>query len=120
MKIFGREPALWIAVISALLGLLVTFPLGMSASQSTAIIATVTAGAGAVQALLTRPWSLGLFSGFISSVAVLLAGYGLDVSAETVLAVQLVAQTVLTLIARGQIWPKPEPPDEAREYLANR
>ncbi len=104
MKIFGREPALWINIIAAVLSLILTLNTGwMSPGQATAVVAVLTAGAGVITAMHTRPWSVSLFTGFISTLAVLAAGYGLHVT------VQLIATTVMTLIARGQITPAADP-----------
>jgi len=110
MKIFGREPALWINVITAALSMLVTFGFGgLDDNKATAIVAVLNAGAGVFVAWHTRPIALGLFNGFISAVAVMVAGFGLDFSQQQVGAVQLIAATVLTLIARGQITPVADP-----------
>lgn len=105
-----REPALWINVAAAMLGLLVTFQFDwLSVNQATAIVATLTAGAGVLTAIKTRPVAVSVFTGFISTAAVLAAGYGYDVTQEQLAAVQLIAATVLTLLARGQITPADDP-----------
>lgn len=118
MKLFGREPALWINVIAAVLSMFVTFQMsGLSDSQATNIVAALTAAAGVITAIKTRPWSVSLFTGFISSAAVLAAGYGLDFSQQQIGAVQLIAATILTLLARGQIEPAPDPVPESAQRL---
>jgi hypothetical protein len=105
---FSREPALWINVVAAVLGLIVTFGMSwLDVSDATNIVAALTAATGAITAIKTRPWSVSIFTGVISTTAVLLAGYGLDFSQEQVGSVQLIAATILTLIARGQIEPAP-------------
>lgn len=119
-SIFGREPALWINVIAAVLSMLVTFQMSwLSDSQATLTVAALTAAAGLITAIKTRPWSVSLFTGFISSVAVLAAGYGLDFTQQQVGAVQLIAATILTLLARGQISPAPAPLPEVARTLRN-
>jgi asparagine N-glycosylation enzyme membrane subunit Stt3 len=120
MKLFGREPALWIGAIAAILGFLVTLSLpGLTAGHAANILAVVTAVGGLMTAWQTRPWSLGLFGGLIGSLAVLGAGYGLDVSAETVAAVQMSASALLALLTRAQVSPKPDLVPEAAHYLRN-
>ncbi len=105
-----REPALWIAVLTAILTALVTFGVpGLTPDLSTAIVAVVAAAGGIWTAIRTRPIAPGLFSGLITSLAVLAAGLGLDFAPEQVAAVQLVFTTILTLIARGQIEPVLDP-----------
>lgn len=75
IKIFGREPALWLAVIGALITWLVSFELGwLNAGQATAIITFITA---AVIALTTRPIGPALFVAVVSAGAALFAEYGL-------------------------------------------
>jgi hypothetical protein len=110
MKIFGREPALWINAISAGLGILVSFGLTwMDDGKAAAIVAVLTAGAAVLTAASTRPIALSAFTGFIGTVAILAAAYGFDVSQQTVGAVQLAVVAVLTLLARGQITPTADP-----------
>ena len=106
MKIFGREPALIIASISAALSLLVTFQFGLSAEQAGAIVAVISAVFAAATAAVTRPIAPSAFTGLVAAVAALLAAYGLNVSAETVGATNAVVLAVLGLLARGQVSPK--------------
>lgn len=75
MKIFGREPALWLALIGAVL----TWGAGMnldflSAGQAVAITTAVTA---VVIALTTRPVAPGLFVAAVGAIAAMFAEYGL-------------------------------------------
>lgn len=109
-RIFGREPALWIAVIAAALSLAVTFKLpGLGAGNATAIVAVLNAGAAIVMAWQTRPIAPSLYTGFFTTLAVLAAGYGLHVTQEQLGAVELVVVSVLTLVARGHITPVADP-----------
>lgn len=104
--IMGREPALWIAAITAGLGVLVTLGLdGLSAEQAAAIVAVLNAAAAIWLALLVRPIAPAVFSGAVSAGAALLLAYGLPVPPETVGAVNLVVLTVLSLLTRGQVSP---------------
>lgn len=76
IKIFGREPALWLALIGALVTWAVSLGLGwLNAGQATAIITAVTA---VVIALTTRPIAPGLFVAAVSAAAALFAEYGLE------------------------------------------
>lgn len=106
MKIFGREPALIISTISAVLSLIVTFNVGMSGEQAGAIVAVISAAFGAITAAATRPIAPSAFTAVVAAGAALLAAYGLDVSAETVGATNAVVLAVLALLARGQVSPK--------------
>jgi hypothetical protein len=74
-KLLGREPALWLALVGALLtwaaGLGIDF---LDAGQATAITTALT---GLVIALTTRPWAPGLFVGALGLIASLFGEYGL-------------------------------------------
>jgi hypothetical protein len=106
MKIFGREPALIISTVSAILSLVVTFNIGMSGEQAGAIVAIVSAVFGAIVAVATRPIAPAAFTAVVAAGAALLAAYGLNVSAETVGATNAVVLAVLALLTRGQVSPK--------------
>lgn len=106
MKIFGREPALIISTVSAILSLIVTFNIGMSGEQAGAIVAIISAVFGAIVAVATRPVAPAAFTAVVAAGAALLAAYGLNVSAETVGATNAVVLAVLALLTRGQVSPK--------------
>jgi hypothetical protein len=109
-SIFGREPALFINVIAAALGMFVSLDFaGLNDGKAAAIVAVLTAGAAIFQAWHTRPVAVSLFTGFVGTAAVLAASFGLDFTQQQVGAVQLVVVTVLTLLARGQITPVADP-----------
>ncbi|GIJ10720.1 hypothetical protein ACFFMR_18820 [Micromonospora andamanensis] len=115
MKIFGREPTLWIQALSAFLGVAVTFGVpGLSATQAAAIVAATSAVFAAINAALVRPVAPAAFTGLVTAFAVLVAAYGLDVSQETVGAVQLTVVAVLALLTRTQVTPASDPRQSIR------
>ena len=105
MRIFGREPALIIAALSAGLSLLVSFNFGLSAEQAGALVAVVSALFAAATAVITRPIAPSAFTGLVAAAVALLAAYGFSVSAETVGALNAVVLGVLGLVTRGQVSP---------------
>ncbi|MET8113831.1 hypothetical protein [Streptomyces prasinus] len=105
MKLFGREPALLIATVSAGLSLLVTFQFGLSAEQAGAIVAVISAVFAVATATVTRPIAPSAFTGLVAAVAALLAAYGLDLSAEKVGAINAVVLAGLALLTRAQVSP---------------
>lgn len=113
MKIFGREPALVIASLSAGLSLLVTFGFGLSAEQAGAIVAVISAVFAAATAAVTRPIAPSAFTGLVAAVAALLAAYGLELSAEKVGAINAVVLAGLALLTRGQVSPASSAPATA-------
>lgn len=103
MKIFGREPALWIGVVGAFLTFLAGLNLpGLNAGQSAAITALVS---GVIMAVTTRPVAPGLFTGVVGALAALGAEYGLNVPDTTVAAASALVVAVFALLARGQVSP---------------
>lgn len=116
MKIFGREPTLAIQALSALLGVAVTFGLpNLSATQAAAIVAVMSGVLAVVNAVAVRPVAPAAFTGLVTAVAVLVAAYGLEVSQETVGAVQVAVVGVLALLTRAQV----SPADSGRGSVAS-
>ncbi|MDT0608892.1 hypothetical protein [Streptomyces lancefieldiae] len=105
MRIFGREPALIIATISAGLSLLVTFGFGLSTEQAGAIVAVISAVFAVATAVVTRPIAPSAFTGLTAAVAALLAAYGLELSTEKIGALNAVVLAGLALLTRGQVAP---------------
>lgn len=111
MKIFGREPALWLAALQAVLTVFVGFGLdGLNAEQASLWVALVNVGIGVVMAWSVRPISPVVFTTAFSTVATLGAAYGLDMSQEMVASINLAIVAVVTLLARGQVSPTPDAP----------
>lgn len=119
MRIFGREPALWIGGIAAVLGLIATFGLSwLTDGEAVVIVAVVNAGAGVAIAIRTRPIAPGAFLVFVSALVAVLTAYGVAVPQRTVGAVDLVVLAVLALLTRGQVSPVPPSPAKARVHAA--
>lgn len=113
-KIFGREPALVVAVIAAALSVVVSFGWpGLTAEQAGLWIVAVNAGLGVVTAILTRPIAPAAFTYFIGSAATLVAAYGFSVPQATLAAVNGLVVAVLVLLMRGQVSPQASPVSNA-------
>jgi hypothetical protein len=108
MKIFGREPALWLALIGAVL----TWGAGLgldwlSAGQATAITTAVT---GVVIALTTRPIAPGLYVAAVGLISALFAEYGMHWSDASVTALGGIILAGFALFGvRPQVTPKADP-----------
>lgn len=110
IKIFGRDPMLWVQALSALIGVLVTLNVkGLSIDQAAAIVVALTAGAGFLSALATKPFSLGAVHTLIASLAVVVAAYGFHVPPETLGAVQVAVGPILALLLRQAMTPLHDP-----------
>lgn len=106
MKIFGREPTLYISVISSLILLVGTYGFGwLNASQATFIVVAVNAVAAAINAYTVRPISPTTFTYAVGSIIAVATSYGLNFTPEQIVAVNATVVPVLALLSRGQVSP---------------
>ena len=106
MKLFGREPTLWIAVLTSAVGLVGTFGFhAINGAQAALLVVVINAVFGAINAFAVRPISPVAFTYAISSIIALAAGYGLNVPDTTVVALNALVVPVLALITRDQVSP---------------
>jgi hypothetical protein len=103
--ILHREPALWLNSLSAILGLIVTFNVGLSEVQAGWIVAGISAILGAVAAALTRPIVVQAFTALVATVASAVAAFGYEVQPTTTAAINGVVLAILMFITRGQVSP---------------
>jgi hypothetical protein len=108
IKIFGREPALWLALAGAVLtwaaGLGLDF---LSAGQATAITTALT---GVVIAFTTRPVAPGLFVAAVGAVAAMFAQYNLNWSDAAVTGLGGIILAAFALFGiRPQVTPAADP-----------
>ncbi len=108
MKIFGREPAAIISLLTALIALLVAFNFpGLSAEAGAAVVTFL---GGVIIAATTRPWAPGLFAGLVASGAARAGGWGwhfTDAQVASSSALVMVAFAVFG--SRPQITPVSDP-----------
>jgi hypothetical protein len=103
---FLNEPAVLVATIESVLLALVAFQLpGLDQNDAVAIMAVVSAGAGALAAWATRDTFLSLLGGFVKAVILLAVNYGLPWNEEQVGLVGIAVATVLGLFVRTQTSP---------------
>jgi hypothetical protein len=109
-KLFGREPALWIAAVQAALMLAFTLGVpGIDGGLAAAVSLVLTAAAGAWTALATRPVAPAVFTGLIIAAVQLLSRFGLDLNEVQVSTLTGFVALVVTLVIRGQITPDADP-----------
>ena len=105
MKIFGRDPVLFLNSLSAALGLIVTFNVGLTENQAGWLVAGTSAILGAVAAALTRPIAVQAFTTLVATVASAVAAFGYDVAPTTTAAINGALLAVIMFITRGQVSP---------------
>jgi drug/metabolite transporter (DMT)-like permease len=106
-RIFGREPALVIGFIGALLTVTASLSLrNFTPEQVGLLIALLSAATGAATAVFTRPVSPGAFTAVVAASVALVQGFGLAVSPETIGSINGMVIAGLALMSRQQISPK--------------
>lgn len=105
IKIFGREPALALNTLSGILGLIVTFNVGLTQNEAGWTVAGASAILGAIAAALTRPIAVQAFTTLVATVASAVAAFGYNVAPTTTAAINGLVLAVLMFITRGQVSP---------------
>jgi hypothetical protein len=106
MKFLGREPALWLAVVAAALGLLAVPDVGvLSVIQAGLWIAVVNGVVGVATAVLTRPIAPSAFTYLIGAGVALWNEYFRDVSDAFTAQANILVLAVLVLLTRDQVTP---------------
>jgi hypothetical protein len=107
MKIFGREPTLWISFIASLVLLLGTLGFHwLNGDQATLVVVAINAIAAAANAYAVRPISPAIFTYAVGASVAVFAAYGLKVSPETLAMLNGVTVMGLGLLTRGQVSPQ--------------
>jgi hypothetical protein len=106
VRIFGREPALWVGTIATALslGTAVGVP-GLSQYQVAALVVAINAVAFGITAWQVRPIAPSLFTNVVGALFAVGTAYGFSVTSETVGGVNALVIAVLSLIMRGHVSP---------------
>lgn len=107
MKLFQREPTLYLAVIYAVITVVGTFGLAhLDAQQAGLINAAIAAVVLAINAYAVRPISPVAFTYAVAAIANLLAAYGIAIPDQTMVAINGLVVPILALLSRGQVSPQ--------------
>lgn len=107
MKIFGREPALFIAALTSVIMVLGTLQFRLfTGDNAGALVVLVNAIAALLMAWTTRPISLALFTGVFTSILALGATYGINLPGEVVASINAALFPVLAFLTRDQVSPQ--------------
>ena len=106
MKLFGREPALWISFAASLLLLLGTLGFRwLDGDQAILIVTALNALAAAATAYAVRPISPAIFTYAAGAIVSVFAAYGLKVTPDQLAMLNAVVVMGLGLLTRGQVSP---------------
>jgi hypothetical protein len=104
VKIFGREPALVLGLVSALVQMLVAFGLDWSDTQTAAVNAAAAAVLGVVTAFLTaRDQLVPAILGLTQAAITLGLAFGLDLTQEQASMVMATVAALAALVVRTQV-----------------
>jgi hypothetical protein len=106
VKIFGREPAVWVGVIEGFLALLVSWhQFGLDSEEVGAIMAVIVAAFGVYTAAVTRDTMLGVVVGLAKAVLALLLAYKVELSADQVATIIAFVTVTVGFFQRTQTSP---------------
>jgi hypothetical protein len=112
IKLFGREPAVILYVINALVAFLATIPAVGLTAESSGWVMTIASGVVALLvAVLTRPWVVSALTGALSTVLAGLASFGLPLTEQQTGTFVLLMSAVLGLLLRANVSPAPSTSD---------
>lgn len=110
MKIFGREPVLWLDLAQTVLPVLVLFGvLHWSNEQVALVVAACSAVLGVVTAYLTKDVGLGVVTGLVKAALACAVGFGADLGADQTAGLLAVTVAVFSFIQRSQTSPAATP-----------
>lgn len=109
MRIFGREPALWLALIAVAVKLSTAFGLDLSDGQQATINAVAAAVAGLLVAVSTHDGISAAALGLLQAGLALAVGFGLHWSPEQQATVMSFAAAIAAMWTRTQVT-APVPP----------
>lgn len=103
MKIFGREPALWLGLIAVLVKMLAAFGINVSGEQQAVINAVAAAAVGLAIAAMAQDGVSAAALGLVQAIIALAVGFGLDWSADKQAVVMSVAAAIVAMFDRTQV-----------------
>lgn len=102
-RIFGREPALWLALIAVVVKMAAAFGLDVSADQQAAINATAAVIVGLIVAIMVHDGVGAAVLGVVQGVLALGVGFGLDWSADRQAVVMSLGAALVAMWTRTQV-----------------
>ncbi len=110
MRIFGREPAVWLGLVGALVTALSAFWLHLSIEQQGAISAVTALLVGLVTAAVTRDGIVAAGLGLAKGLFLLMVAFGLQLSPNNQAVLYTLLAAILAAFVRTQVVaPAPAP-----------
>ncbi|MEV4179955.1 hypothetical protein AB0J28_00730 [Streptosporangium canum] len=110
MKIFGREPVVWLGAIAACLAVFVTIPeVGLTAEAAGWIMTIISGLFALAEAIMTRPIVVTALTGAVRTVLVGFMFFKLPISEETAGMLVAALNAVLMLVLANSVTPAADP-----------
>lgn len=103
VKIFGREPAAWLALVAVAVKLLAAFGVGITADQQAVVNAVAAAAVGLLVAVLAHDALAAPLYGFAQAALALAVGFGLHWTADQQAVVLGFVQVAIAMFVRTQV-----------------
>lgn len=102
MRIFGREPALWLSLLGTAVKLIAAFWIDLNTTQQSALNAIVAAAIGIWVATLTKDGISAAILGLAQALLALALGFGFHIDADNQAVVMSFVATVAAMFVRTQ------------------
>lgn len=110
MKIFGRDPAMWVALIEAALAMALSLNVfGLTHEKIALVVAVVAAVLGIYTAYVTNQTMLGVIIGLVKAVIALAVGYGFEFGPDKTAALLAFVTVLVGMYQRTQVSPVVKP-----------
>lgn len=103
VSIFGREPALWLTLVSVLTKAATAFGLDLTIDQQAVINATAAAVVGLIVALLVHDGAVAAVIGLTQAVLALSLGFGAHLGADQQVSIMAVVAIAVGMYTRTQV-----------------
>lgn len=112
MRIFGRDPALWLALAASVISGLGTFVVHLNVDQEGALNGVVAAIVGLIVWKLTKDGGPALILGFVKALIVLTAAFHFNLSTDKQTILMTLVSAVVAMFVRTQVAAPIPPPAE--------
>lgn len=103
VRIFGREPALWLTLVATLVRLAAAHWINITADQQAVLNAVAAALAGLFVASIVHRGQPAALLGFISALLALAVGFGLNLTAEKQALIMSAVGAIVAMFVRTQV-----------------
>lgn len=110
IRIFGREPIVWLTGLQAILAVAVSIPaFGIDATTAAWIVTLASALLGAVEAWAVRPFTVAAMTVAVRTSAAALVMFGLPITPELAGAIVGAGTFLMGILVSNAVTPKADP-----------